>query len=86
MKIRNTKTCYTYTIQFTEEEWETISDGWIPDTYQYFTSYLWSSELESILEDADTNYSLKEAVITLNDNNPQLLENVVQKFLNKSEI
>ena len=86
MNIQDTKTCYTFTIQFSEEEWEIISDAWMLDTHQYFTSYLWYSELESILEDADTKYSLKQAVITLNAKDPQLLENVIQKFLNKAEI
>ena len=86
MQIENTKTCYTYTIKFSEEEWKIIAEAWMPDTYSYFTSYLWCSEIESILEDADTNYTSKEALITLNRDDPQLLDNVIQKFLNKAEV
>lgn len=83
MNIQNTKTCYIYTISFTEEEWEIIKDARMPDT---LTGHLWSSELESILEECEVYYMSEQVEITLNDNNTQLLENVIQKFLDTAEV
>lgn len=86
MKIKNTKTCYTYTIQFTEEEFEIIKEGQLPDRYLYFTTFLWCSEIEDYLEEAEIYYMSQQVEIILSENKLELVKKVVQEFLNNAEI
>ena len=85
MKIKNTKTCYTYAIEFSEGEWKIIAEGWMPDTFWNFTSYIWCSELEA-LEECETYYMSQYVEVILSQDVPDILHSVVKEFLEKAEI
>lgn len=80
MRIRNTKTFYTYTIEFTKEEFEKVRDSTVDG--MYLTSYLlYCDLLDGLVEDYDMDYSSSKLEVTLREPLHEILRYAVGKFI-----